>query len=337
MLIYRYFYASGVNNTFQVIGVYKSYIAIRNFWNLKYYISNYNDNYSIYQFINVQGNIAETSYKKILSTNISPATNWDFRYYIFNFYSKFDGYQQTLIPMTFGYTYKTSSLIDNASKIGIMHLLIISGLHFGIIDKILKKITKRKWIGIFVIGIYWFLCNWSFSTNRAFVFKILPRNKKYFKDKSDKYLFTAFICIALNNQINLSVGLFITFILTYLLLFTKKLTRIKTKIITSLALWFISILFIIYMNKNINLLSFLIIPIFAILYEIILIVSLVLFWFPFASFLVIYSVNSIISMMLYFVVNIKIEFLYVKEIMVVLIYVCSILMMYLYKKWHYQL
>ncbi|TDV24178.1 competence protein ComEC [Mycoplasmopsis mustelae] len=330
-LLYTFWYDKEINANFQVIGIKNKIIEVRNYFNLKFSVTNLQkQDFHLYQFLNIQG-ILNKEKHQIIIKQTTELTNWDFRHWLFKFYSGYDGYKQTLIPMTFGYTYGESQLLSDVSEIGILHILIISGFHFNIIYAVFERIFKKhKWIATVFIWIYWFVCSWSFSVNRAFMFKTIPK-KKIFAKNENRYLFIAFICLLINNQNYVGIGLFITFSLSYLLLFTKNFKTFKDRVYISFFLWFISVLFISFLSKQINLLSIFIAPLFGLIYEVILLLSLILFWFPIIGYLLSASIMNIIYLLKKFVIAINLDFIFNKEIIVVMLYKSCLGVMYYFK------
>ncbi|UWV77323.1 ComEC/Rec2 family competence protein [Mycoplasmopsis cynos] len=113
--------------------------------------------------------------------------NYDFRYFLFNFLRSIDEiYQTKIIPILYGFSLDFNrEIFEKSSQIGIIHLVIISGMHFNLLFLIFTNIFKKrfKFTPIIIIIVYWALCFKTISVNRAFFAIIIVKFciKKYHK------------------------------------------------------------------------------------------------------------------------------------------------------------
>ncbi|WP_322935787.1 hypothetical protein RRG37_02705 [Mycoplasmopsis felis] len=324
---------SNINGTFQVISIKEKFIEVRNIYNLKFILKK-NYDLHLYQLINVNGYLQYSdNIYYIDKPSIVYINNFDVRFYIFKFFSSFKNYKEIVIPITFGYTYSKSTLFENANNIGILHFLIISGLHFNLLNNILKKIFKNKKKLIkAILFLFWILTVWSISSNRAILQKILPNKIKNQKiQKETKLLYISVVCLFLHNSLNVGIGYFISFTLSYLFLFFNQKFKIKEKILFMIFLWIISNLFLVINNKSINILSLFINFFLSIFFECFIIMFLALFWFPFASYFLSDLLYDLVYFLSYFIIHIKIDFLYSKEIFSCVLYGKTMFIMFYYK------
>ncbi len=174
---------------------------------------------------------------------------------------------------------------------GVSHLFALSGMHVSffvlLLDKLLKKWSKRKWFIYLFLTFYLFLTSFPVSFVRAILLMLfLDINHKFsFGLSSIKILFLiAALLLFINPFFIYDLGFLYSFIVTFSLLYAHKILEGKGKIKQLFLISCISFLFSlpisIYSNYEINLFS-IINNIFFVPY-----VSMILFPFSILTFFI---------------------------------------------------
>lgn len=151
---------------------------------------------------------------------------------------------------------------------GISHLFALSGMHISLIylilEKLLKKVKRKKGIIYCFLIAYLILTGMSVSFLRALLFMFLLDLNKLLNWNLSKIkilLLTAFLLILKNPFYVYHSGFWFTFIVTFSLLYCNEEIRNANKIISMLKVSFITFSFSlpisIYMNYEFNLLAIL--------------------------------------------------------------------------------
>ena len=150
---------------------------------------------------------------------------------------------------------------------GVSHLLAISGMHIGILLKILDmflskmKLTKKTIVISLILFFFAFLTNFASSILRAVLFYSLLNIKKIFNLKISNFkvlLLTACILIIINPFIVYDVGFIYSFVITGGIILNTKLIKgsyIKQLLTLSLISFLFSLPITISLNYEINLTS----------------------------------------------------------------------------------
>ena len=221
-------------------------------------------------------------------------------------------------------SYIETKQIDAYKKVGIVHLFSISGMHlsllFDLIDSIYLKNNKKKTIiSISFVFLYYSLIK-SISLFRCLMFKIIRNINSKLKlnySKEKEIIISFILIILLKPMAILDTGFYYSFIISSgIILINKKCKRIDNKllktIIITLFAFIISIPLNIYQNYEINLLSF--------IFNLILIPYISLIVFPL----------SLITLLIPFLDNILLFFIYILEFITNLF--CSISIILIFKK-----
>ncbi|VEU70210.1 ComEC/Rec2 family competence protein [Mycoplasmopsis glycophila] len=225
---------------------------------------------------------------KISLEQIEKIGTWDIRYYFFKYFNNLDpDYKEFTITLLFGFNFNLENpMILKIKELGVLHLIVVSGLHYLILFKTLKLLTNKfdkKGILIFVfLIIYFWFGKKQVSACRAISFILIWNYfpKKIFKKN---FLFSKYKLLALIGIINLVWNPFLAlktgFWITYFLAFYWNSQNLKSKkwkiyLETTLISLFINLIF----NNEISWSTFLFAPFLTALFECILILSLVLFW-----------------------------------------------------------
>ncbi|WP_322961719.1 ComEC/Rec2 family competence protein [Mycoplasmopsis cynos] len=202
--------------------------------------------------------------------------NYDFRYFLFNFLRSIDEiYQTKIIPILYGFSLDFNrEIFEKSSQIGIIHLVIISGMHFNLLFLIFTNIFKKrfKFMPIIIIIVYWVLCFKTISVNRAFFAIIIGLVlKKYQANTNYKFLLVFGSSFLFTPNINiLNAGYWLSFILSFLIKKIFDKSKALDKIISYFYIWILSISIQLIWKDRINLTSYvagiLFMPLIEILY-----------------------------------------------------------------------
>lgn len=207
-------------------------------------------------------------------------------YYISKYYDSHFDYSDILKALVIGTKSDLDSdLKENISKVGISHLFVVSGLHVGIIVKILEKIlslirvkeSKRKFIILPFLFIYYVITKFLVSVLRV-TFSYLLKDLKYNLTSLDKMSLNIIIVLIINPLYIYTYSFILTYLISSMIiivgpLLSKKkgiLIYILNTIIISLLSVVITIPIVINISSDINILS--------ILYNV--------FYIPFVSYIV---------------------------------------------------
>lgn len=201
---------------------------------------------------------------------------------------------------------------------GVAHLLAVSGLHVGIIVAILNKVFKwlkiKKWYKFatlaLILLLYTHICGYSISIVRASIMSLLLLLAGILQREYDPFtsISIAGIVIYLTNPLCIfDVGFLLSFScvigITMLYKPIKRAlskTKMPIKIVDAMSISIatsVSIIFIMaYYFKTLNIISIIanviLIPIFAVAFTAVFVVSIISILFPFASY-ILYPVNYI--------------------------------------------
>lgn len=192
---------------------------------------------------------------------------------IFNYLSEDGAYYSRYVPLILlGKRYpKNNIILDKLQNISLIHLFTISGFHINIIIFILERIFKciriqNKYFYFliyFSIFFYILLLDMPIPAMRAFIFSFLCFvNKKIFNKKFhtlNLLSFTMSIFFFINPYVIYSLSFIFTFSISFAIILLNSSTSQKYKKIKfTIFIWLLSTIFNIYLNKEINFLSWLI-------------------------------------------------------------------------------
>ncbi|MEG0977223.1 MAG: DNA internalization-related competence protein ComEC/Rec2 [Bacilli bacterium] len=186
---------------------------------------------------------------------------------------------------------------------GVSHLLAISGMHIGvlikILDVLLKKFNEKKKLIIisFILIIFAFITNFAAAILRAILFYILLNIKKIFNLRINNFkllLITAFILIIINPFIIYDVGFIYSFVITGGIILNSKYIKgnyVKKLFLLSVISFLYSLPITALLNYEINITSIIANLIFVpfvsvIVYPVSLITYIVPFVYPIFTFLI---------------------------------------------------
>ncbi|WP_027123882.1 ComEC/Rec2 family competence protein [Mycoplasmoides pirum] len=230
---------------------------------------------------------------------------------------------------------KTSFLNEFYKKIvniGIVHLVVISGLHLNLINTLILKIFKKylrisQILSLFIILIYSYFLNFSFGVIRVVISIFI--GAFFCKKQSNKDLLTTtslsgLITLCLNPHSIFNLNFQLSYLSIFAICFANKIPYINKWLIGFVSSFLINMLIgpvILSMNSKISLLtifnSWILSPIIMFYY----IFSLLIFWLPFT-----WNFFSFIYDFLFFLINNLNEiqiflFLDIKKINSILIYI----------------
>lgn len=276
-------------------------------------LNNVNIKLNLWDKVLINGEISNKYFNYIKDLKV--LNSYDIRYHIFSFANSINQiYSQFLIPLLFGSSvnYQTSPFVY-ASELGLIHILIISGMHFQLLFAFLKVCFKGKLknISYILCIIYWLMCLKTISVNRAFFTIMLNYfvNKKL--DKEYKFLFILVLTVLFTSNLQAnSQGYWLSFILSIFISNMEKENykkSIGTYLVTYFHIWLISTSLIIIWKDQINLsswfLSIFISPIFEILY----IILIIFIWLPPAISLIQLFLDNLLWLLMYLKLTIDIN------------------------------
>lgn len=210
--------------------------------------------------------------------------------------SLIDNYIHTLI---YGYKSLDSKIMENSRKIGISHLLSISGMHVSLFLYLLKLVLDKIFRferpkNIFLLSFmlfYLILTDFQIPISRAILmhsFMILFKNKKYKFSSLDYLSISGIIMLLFHPKFLFLLSFQLSFLVSFYIIVFVKQFKINNKIINLLCLSLVSFIvtlpIIIKSNYEINLLSIIINPFFCLYFEFILFpISLIILFFPFLA------------------------------------------------------
>lgn len=217
--------------------------------------------------------------------------------------SIFNKYINTLI-----FAYQVDEdLRMQTQKLGISHLLAVSGMHISLLLFFLEFLLKKMFyyekcidicLSIFLF-FYLFLTNFQITVLRAtlmMLFKILFKYKKTLFTQLDILSIVGILLLMINPRSLFLLSFDLSFIVSFTIIIYAKNIKIDSRVIQTYLISFISFLvtipFVLNTNYEINLLSVLIGPIYVLFFEFILYpATLILFLFPKTFFILNYVYN----------------------------------------------
>ncbi|TNK82927.1 ComEC/Rec2 family competence protein [Mycoplasmopsis pullorum] len=213
---------------------------------------------------------------------------------LFENYPKY--YKKYFINLVFGYGYHDLKveIYYTFIKLGIMHFIVVSGMHFSFayftLDLLLKKVKNpmtKKIIKFIVISVYFLMCKLSIATIRSFLFLSLwtfignYRQQKFIMNAK---IFIG-ICLFMPHSIY-NASFWYTFLISqciyFLFLFEYK-KKIYLNIILFVLVQVNSQFLNIWYRHQLNITTFLYVPLLSPLMEITFYIAI--FFFPFYKFL----------------------------------------------------
>lgn len=234
------------HNTYWVLEINDKGYTIINSFNIKFFLINNNniEKLMIFEKINLEGMIKNNVFTEI--TKLRIMNNWDPRYYIFNLMINWDKiYKNFIFPILYGVNINYENhIFKNASNSGIIHLLIISGLHFQILFLFLQKVFKRKliWITYSILFLYWLMCFKTVSVNRAFITVFVKFIlSKWVKDQKTQFLFIFGFTILITGNLDIfKPGYWLSFVLYLIVSSSDNNVNWKSIFINYFVFWCIS-------------------------------------------------------------------------------------------------
>lgn len=245
----------------------------------------------------------------------------------------------------------SSEALLSYQKIGINHLLAVSGMHITILSSIILKIinlfSKKKKLNYFLviifICIYMFLNNFTPSVLRAgLLFILLSINKQFnINLKTIKIFIIILILFLLYNPYYIyNVGFLFSFIISFfLILLSNKINKynaILKLLLTSIISFLVSFPIVVNNYYQINLLAPLINIIFIPLVSIIIFpLSLITFIFPFLDNIMFFFINLMELLSLYIskIIFLNVILGHINYFFFILYYILIILILFKSKKY----
>ena len=262
-----------------------------------------------------------------------------------------------LVTLLVGQNELSSIFSEQITKLGISHLLAISGLHITILISLFELVLDKFFyfdrpkeiiLTIFLLT-YIIITNFSISVIRAAMLVIL---KIFFKQKEK--LFTTLDCLSMITIVILFftpktlflVGFELSFLLSFIMITFIPLLKNSNYIVASFKIGFIAFLvslpIVINVNYEVNLLTILVSPLYTLYFELILLplsVILVIFPFleyPFSLFFIVFekSINVLSNIS---IMNVVIGKLSIFEMLIYYLVLFSYFMFFNHKKKKYIL
>ena len=196
-------------------------------------------------------------------------------------------------------------LYDNLIKISAIQLFVISGFHIsflkGIIDKIIKKITKKEnnLISITFIFFYLYLLDFTLSSLRAFLSIILSLINKKYKLKYSSLDINSFIGILfllINPKTLFLINYELSFIVVITLSLISNIKNKKGKVLSFFLPFFVSLPLIINMNSEIGIINIFMNYLLTPLVTVIFVLSIITLFFPFLDLYLFYIILGFIEL-----------------------------------------
>lgn len=225
-----------------------------------------NNNFNTYLKSKNVNYVAEVSLIQVIGHKFSINEN------IFDYLSSGDAYYSRYVPlMLLGKRYpKNDVILTKLRNISLVHLFTISGFHINIIIYIFEKLfqcvkIKNKYFHFFIYPImllYILILNMPIAAIRAFIFSFLCfLNKSFFHKKFhtlNLLSLTMSIFFFINPYIIYSLSFIFTFSMSFVIVLLNSSLDLKYKKIKIIIFtWIMSTLFNIYLNNEINFLSWL--------------------------------------------------------------------------------
>ncbi len=195
-------------------------------------------------------------------------------------------YSKFLLAFIFGIeTVDNSFIFDYSKKMGISHLLVMSGFHIGLVKSSLEKISVNNKVASIIIFYLLFLTFFPISMMRSFLYIVY--REEY--GVMDSFYFSAITLLAINPGSVFSFSFILSNAITYVVLQINAL-GIKNKVLSSFLVFLSTLPFLFVFGDSINLLSFIVSIILSVWIEVIyffLFLSLFLFTFKSLSVIVI--------------------------------------------------
>ena len=243
-------------------------------------------------------------------------------------------------------TYLDSDLYTAYRTNGIWHLFAVSGMHIGLIiavlDKLLKKVKRKKLIISGVLSYFMFLTSFSASVMRATIFYFFKNILDYLNiplDNKKVLFYVAFILILINPFIIYNTGFQYSFLVTLSIMLCSKLitgSYFKQIFKISLISFLVSLPITVSMNYEVNLLSLILNIFYVPLISLVIFpLSILTFMLPFLSIFlkILITILEISSTFFYhFKFNVNIPKM---AILVVIIYYLILYLIYKTKRKKY--
>lgn len=196
--------------------------------------------------------------------------------------------------LVFAYKDSDDSIYDASEKIGISHLLAVSGMHVSLLVLIIEFILKKLFyfenlIDGFVVlflFIYLFLTNFELTVLRSVMMIIFSKVfKKLHFTTLDIFSLTGIIFLVLNPRYLFLMSFQLSFLVSFTIVIFGKNFKIENKIVQAYVIGIIAFLvtlpIILNANYEVNLLSIIFGPIYVLFFEFILYpITLILMVFP---------------------------------------------------------
>ena len=247
-------------------------------------------------------------------------------------------------------SYLDNDIKDLYTKLGIIHIFAISGMHIGIIVELINKVSKRnnykrKLITYSLILFYYLLID-SISLLRSLIFLMVKDINNIFKLDLSKYkiiIISILIILTLRGYAYKEIGFYYsTIISSGIYLSNKRINKINNKLLKTLYIYLIAYLLSlplnIYLYYELNILSILnniiLVPIIS---SIIFPLSLITSIFPFIDNLL-FILIRLFELISYLLSTLSIEIILMKpSISVVIIYYIVIISILINRKFIYLL
>lgn len=246
-------------------------------------------------FIALVLTIPNFSLNRLIVLNLNKATNDIVRQSIFNFFEYSYGKEIASFIKLILFNVRSNEtyyFIKYATYLGVIWLICISGFHISLLSKLIslcfKKIPKVGfYVNIVIVAFYSYLLNFSYSSIRVLITLSMKWCWQHFKIESYNKLgwVGIFICMLNPSCFNLNYpGFLMSFIGCAGVYFVLDL-NLNNKLITSLLIniycSILTIPFVVKMNHEISILTFINSFVFMYIFSFVFIYFLIFAWFPF--------------------------------------------------------
>ncbi|VEU72731.1 ComEC/Rec2 family competence protein [Mycoplasmopsis gallopavonis] len=260
-----------------------------------------NQEFFLYQNVNLESiRITKIDFRYQIANvkfqNISKAKTLDLRYFLFLcFQNKSQSYNNLVLPIFFGFFINSNNeLVENLKNLDSLHLIIVSGFHYLILEKLIEKITtkfdKNGICIVVLLTFYFWIGKSNLASFKSWLWIIslkLSKISRWTKQNSCKFqrLSTISLIHAFYNPLHfLKIGFLISYLLTFYLIsgflnFEKK--ELRKKLFLILKAWTLSVLFLISISKQFSLFGILSNLILSFVFEILIVILLPCLFIPF--------------------------------------------------------
>ncbi|UUM20115.1 MULTISPECIES: ComEC/Rec2 family competence protein [unclassified Mycoplasma] len=245
--------------------------------------------------------------------------SWFFNLDLFNY----DQFNKLVKSLLFGYS--NDQVLEQYNFLGIVHLIVLSGMHFNLIINFLKiffgKFKFLQWLPFVLMVAYFAFCNWTISSIKAILLitcleiYMLKNPKPSKKLKLKILLGVGAVCLSLNPWYSYSLGFWFSFLLSaFIYLNINKPVNYKDTINDYFSIWLFSVALVFIFTQKFYPLSFFVSLLLTPVIELFVFLLFFGFWLePFVSMIYLifdFLNNFFIFMSFYIVFQITNTYLY---------------------------